>query len=248
MKKFYIAFALLIIFGLPVCKAQEETWSYHPGAVTFKDGTTVSGMVRIYDTMPWYNQRSIWFIDSASFAANPNVKGKKYRADDMLMYRVGDRIFDKVHYLNTENLQLKSLGSNDHMLERLTIGSITSHRFYDYPPDISGDSGTEEKIAQDEAQRKNDLLKGYKILCIKADEKKQRNAFDIDLLKYLADVPAVQQKYQTGGYGNQPVVKHKTFGFANMVALAKQATFKPEEADAIVAAFNDYNAQITPAK
>jgi hypothetical protein len=249
MKKFYIALALFFISGLSVCKAQDETWAYHPGTVIFKDGKTVQGLIRIYDinSMPWYNQRFIWFIDSASYASNPNTKGKKYRADDMQMYQVGTRIFDKVHYANIENLQLKSLGSNDHMMERLTIGAITSHRFYDYPPDMYGDSGTEEKIQADEAERQNDLLKGYKILCIKPGDKKQQNAFDIDMLKYLADVPAVQQKFQSGGYGNQPVVKPKGLA-ARMMAMAKQATFKQEEADAIVAAFNDYNVQIAPAK
>jgi len=110
-----------------------------------------------------------------------------------------------------------------------------------------GDSGTEEKIQEDEAQRKEDLLKGYKILCKKDDEKKQQNAFDIDLLKYLADVPAVQEKYQTGGYGNQPVVAHKGLA-AKMIAMAKKTAFKEEEANAIIAAFNDYNAQVTAAK
>ena len=247
MKKFCIVLALLIISGPLVCKAQEGKWLYRPGTITFKDGTSVNGLIRIYDTMPWYNQRFIWFIDSVSYADNPNVKGKKYRADDMQVYRIGSRIFDKVHYVNTENLQLKSMGTNDHMMERLTIGHITSHRFYDYPPDTYSDSGTQEKIEQDEAQRKNDLLNGYKILCIKDGEKKQQNAFDIDLLKYLADVPAVQEKFQSGGYGNQPVVQHKGLA-AKMIAMAKKVAFKQEEADAIIAAFNDYNAQSISAK
>jgi hypothetical protein len=247
MKKLCIALTLFLAFGLSVCKAQDDPYVYSPGAVTFKDGNIVNGMVRIQDDAPWYNQRYIWFIDSATYAAHPNIKGKKYRADDMQMYQVGNRIFDKVHYVNIENLQLKSLGSNDHMMERLTVGRITSHRFYDYPADTYGDSGTEEKIQQDEAQRKQDLLTGYKILCTKNDEKKQRNAFDIDLLKYLADVPAVEDKYQTGGYGNQPIVAHKGL-MAKMIATAKKSAFKQEEANAIIAAFNDYNAQIGAGK
>ncbi|TWJ03362.1 hypothetical protein JN11_00900 [Mucilaginibacter frigoritolerans] len=248
MKKFCILFSLVLVFGLSVCAAQENTWVYRPGKVIFKDGTSASGLVRIYDDAPWYNQRFIWFIDSASYAANPNVKGKKYKADDMQTYIVGTRIFNKAHYVNTEHLQLKSLGSNDHMMEQLTSGRITSYRFYDYPDDFYGDSGTQEKIEQDEAQRKNDLLKGYKILCKKDDEKKFQNAFDMDLLKYLADVPAVQQKYQTVGYGNQPVEAHKGLA-AKMIAMAKKAAFKPDEADAIIAAFNDYNAASSaPAK
>jgi hypothetical protein len=244
MKKFCIVIALFFISGLSVCKAQ---WVYRPGTVTFKDGTKVNGLIRLEDDMPWYNQRYIWFIDSASYAGNPNVKGKKYRADDMQMYQVGTRIFDKVHYVNTENLQLKSLGSNDHMMERLTLGRISSYCFYNYPPDTYAESGSEEKIERDEEKRKNDLLNGYKILFRKNDEKKLQNAFDIDMLKCLADVPAVQEKFQTGGYGNQPVVAHKGLA-AKMIAMAKKVTFKQEEADAIVAAFNDYNAQGVPAK
>ncbi len=247
MKKLCIVLTLFLGFGLSVCKAQDIPYEYRPGTVTFKDGTSENGMIRLHDDMPWYNQRYIWFIDSAAYAANPNAKGKKYRADDMQMYRVGDRIFDKVHYVNLENLQLKSMGTNDHMMERLTIGRISSHRFYDYPADYYADSGTEEKLDQDEAQRKQDLLTGYKILCTKDDEKKQRNAFDIDMLKMLAEVPAVQDKYQTGGYGNQPVVAHKGL-MAKMIATAKKSAFKQEEADAIVAAFNDYNAQIVATK
>jgi len=243
MKKFCIALFLFMGLGLSVCMAQDDPFVYRLGTVTFKDGTVVSGLVRLHDDAPWYNQRYIWFIDSASYAANPNVRGKKYRADDMQMYRVGNRIFDKVHYVNIENLQLKSLGSNDHMMERLTMGTITSHRFYDYPADATMDYGTEEKLEQDEAQRKHDLLAGYKILCTKGDETKERNAFDIDLVKYLAEVPAVQDKYQTGGYGNQPVVAHKGL-MAKMIAQAKKTTFKQEEADAIIAAFNDYNTQV----
>ncbi|WP_461453175.1 hypothetical protein [Mucilaginibacter sp.] len=243
MKKLCIVLILFLGFGLSALKAQDDPYVYRPGRVTFKDGSVVSGMVRLHDDAPWYNQRYIWFIDSASYAANPNVKGKKYRADDMQMYEVGTRIFDKVHYVNIENLQLKSLGSNDHMMERLTMGSITSHRFYDYPADASIDYGTEEKLAEDEAQRKHDLLAGYKILCTKNDETKPHNAFDMDLVKYLAEVPAVQEKYQTGGYGNQPMVAHKGL-MAKMIANAKKTAFKQEEADAIIAAFNDYNAQI----
>lgn len=246
MKKLCIVF-LFLVCGLSVCKAQDGGPVYRPGMVILKDGTKISGMILLDDNAPWYNQRHIWFIDSAAYAANPDARGKRYRADDMQMYRVGTRIFDKVHYVNTENLQLKSLGTNDHMMERLTVGRITSHRFYDYPADYRADSGTQEKLDRDEAQEKTDLLKGYKILCVKDDETKQQNAFDIDMLKYLADVPAVQQKYQAGGYGNQPIVAHKGLA-AKMIAMAKKTAYKPEEADAIIAAFNDFNAQSAPAK
>ena len=248
MKKFYVVLALILISGALVCKAQDEQRTFYPGNVTFKDGTKANGFIGLYDGLPWYNQRFIMFVDSAAYAANPKSKGKKYRADDMQMYQAGTRIFDKVHYVNIENLQLKSLGTNDHMMERLSLGRITSHRFYDYPADTHGGVyANEEAIKEDEEKRKNDLLKGYKILCVKGDEKKQQNAFDMDIVKYLADVPAVQEKYQKGDYGNQPVVAHK--GLMNkMVAYAKKTAFKEAEATAIIAAFNDYNAQSETAK
>src|SRR3978361_741587 len=78
MKKICFTITLFLISGLLICKAQEITWVYRPGQVTFKDGTKVSGQVRIYDDgdSPWYNQRFIWFIDSASYAGNPNIKGR----------------------------------------------------------------------------------------------------------------------------------------------------------------------------
>ncbi|HEY9002230.1 MAG TPA: hypothetical protein VIM89_12815 [Mucilaginibacter sp.] len=237
MKKLHIALIVFLTSAALFCKAQDK---YQPGSVVFKDGNRVAGYILLDDDNPWYNQRYIWFVDSTSYAANPKARGKKYRADDMQMYQAGTRIFDKVHYVNTENLQLKSLGTNDHMMERLSSGRITAHRFYDYPQDMY--AGSEEKIKEDEEKNKQEILKGYKILCIKEGEKKPQNAFDIDMLKYLADVPAVQEKYQKGEYGNQPVVPHKGL-MSKMVAYAKKNAFKQSEADAIVAAFNDFNAQ-----
>jgi hypothetical protein len=132
------------------------------------------------------------------------------------------------------------MGTNDHMLERLAYGRIKAHRFYSYPADTEGYIGTEEEIAAKQEEKKNDLLTGYKILTQKDNENKLHDAFEYDLQKYFEDTPEVAQKYQSGAYGNQPVVAKKGFA-ARMIAMAKKAAFKPEEANAIIAAINDYN-------
>lgn len=234
---------LLTALSFCICKAQQN---FQPGYVILADGTRKAGLIILNDEEPWYNQRRIWMKDSAEYAANPAVKPKKYIADDLKLFQVGPRIFDKVHYVDMENLQLKSLGSNDHMMERLSIGRINAHRYYQYPKDFDGFMGTKDEFEKWKAKKKNDLLIGFKILSQKDDEKLE-NAFDYDLQKYFNDTPDVLTKYQNGGYGNEPVVKKGGGLAAKMMAMARKAAFKPQEADAIVMAFNDYN-QKNPVK
>jgi len=232
----YYLFTLLLL-SFSICKAQVY---YEPGFAILSDGTRVSGLIGHNQDAPWFNQRSIFLKDSAALAANPNVKAKKYKADELKYYKVGLLEFDKVHYVDMENLQLKSMGTNDHMMERIAHGRINAHRFYSYPADIEVYIDTDQEIAAKQEKKKNNLLIGYKILAQKDNENKLHNAFDYDLQKYFEDTPEVAQKYQTGAYGNQPIVAKKGLA-ARMVAMAKKMTFKPEEANAIAAAFNDYN-------
>ncbi|HEX8023420.1 hypothetical protein [Mucilaginibacter sp.] len=239
MKKKYTFLVFLLFIGISICKAQQ--YNYQPGYAILSDGTRISGMIRIFDDEPWYNQRFIRIKDSAAFVKDPNVKAKLVKVDELKYYEVAGRKYDKVHYVDLENLQLKSLGTNDHMMERLSTGRINAHRFYQYPPDTEGYIGTEEDFKKKIEQEKADLRRGYKILTQKDNESKLQNAFDYDLQKYFEDTPEVLEKYKSGGYGNQPIVKR---GFAGrMIAMAKKNAFKQEEADGIVAAFNDYNSK-----
>lgn len=246
MTKKHLSYSLftLLLLSFSFCKAQV---GYQPGFAILNDGTRVSGQIHLNQDAPWYNQRFIFLKDSAAFAANPNVKAKKYKADELKYYKVGLREFDKVHYIDMANLQLKSMGTNDHMMERLAFGRINAHRFYSYPADIEAYMDTDQEIAAKEEEKKKALLTGYKILAQKDNENKLHDAFDYDLQKYFEDTPEVAQKYQSGGYGNQPIVAKRGLA-ARMIAIAKKTAFKPEEADAITAAFNDYNQKNTEKK
>lgn len=239
MKKLSILFlaAAFFLLNYSVCKAQG---GYQPGYAILADGTRIGGLIDYNESEPWYNQRYIRIKDSVALATNPNTKSKKYKVDDLKFYQVGTHQFDKVHYVNMENLQLKSLGTNDHMLERLALGKISAHRFYQYPEDIDAYVGlTDEQVAEREAQKKNDLITGYKILMQKDFAGKPVDAFDTDMPKYFQDTPEVAEKFKNGGYGNQPAPKKGLA--ARMISMAKKAAFKPQEADAIIAAINDYN-------
>jgi hypothetical protein len=238
MKKAYNLLLFIILSSFSICKAQ---YNYQPGYAILNDGTRISGMIRFFDNEPWFNQRFIRIKDSADVAKNPNVGAKRLKADDLKYYEVVSRKFDKLHYVDMENLQLKSLGTNDHMMERLCTGRIVAHRFYQYPPDTEGYIGTEEEFKRKEEQEKEDLRQGYKILIQKDNDSKLQNAFDVDLQKYFGDTPEVWEKYKSGGYGNQPIVKRGLAG--RMIAMAKKQAFRKEEAEAIIAAINDYNAK-----
>ncbi|TKC57995.1 hypothetical protein FBD94_18735 [Pedobacter hiemivivus] len=239
MKKhvnYWIVLLLLLTFS--VSKAQEN---YQPGYAILNDGTRVSGSILIYDDAPWFNQRFIFLKDSVAIIGNPDVKPKKYKVDDMKFYQAGSRAFEKIHFVDAENLQLKSLGSNDHMMERLSAGRINSYRFYSYPEEVEVYMmTTPADIAEKRRLKTNELIRGFKILAIKDNTGKPKNAFDADLQKYFEDTPEVLQKYKNGTYGNEPIMVKKGLA-ARMVAMAMKTAFKPKEAEAIIVAFNDYN-------
>jgi hypothetical protein len=117
---------ILLLLTFSVSKAQE---AYQPGYAILNDGTRISGSIILYDEAPWFNQRFIFLKDSTQLAGDPNTKAKKYKVADLKFYQVGTRAFDKVHFVDAENLQVKSFGANDHMLERLASGRIQAHRF-----------------------------------------------------------------------------------------------------------------------
>ncbi len=226
---------------LTALKAQE---TYYPGYAVLNDGSRVSGKISYYADAPWFNQRYILLKDSASLAESKsdNVKPKRYRVDDLKSYQTGDRKFEKVHFVDNQNLQIKSLGSNDHMLEKLSGGRIDVYRFYSYPKDFDIYYGDyREKMAKDQKE----LMNGWKMLSQK-DNDKLENAFDYDLQKYFADTPEVLKKYQNGEYGNEPVSTKKGLA-AKMIGLAKKAALMPMQYETLVAAFNDYN-QKNPVK
>jgi hypothetical protein len=233
MKQLYVFMGVCLLFltGLMPVKAQD---TYLPGSVILNDGSKIAGSIALYENAPWLNQRFIWLKDSTSAA-----KPKKYKVGDIKSYQVGDRAFEKVHYVDMENIQFKTLGSNDHMMEKLSSGKINSFRFYSYPEEIEVYINLSSAEVAERTQQKTDaLLRGYKILSSK-DGDKLRNAFDYDLQKYFQDTPDVLEKYKKGEYGNEPIVK---MGLAaKMMSMARKAAFKPKEADAIAAAFNDYN-------
>jgi len=236
MKKNFFSFCLIlsILFSISIAKAQDV---YQPGYAILNDGTRVSGSIILYANAPWLNQQFIWLKDSAAFAANPKVKAKKYKVNDIQFYQVGERKFDKVHFVEMDDLHFKILGSNDHMLERLTMGRINSYRYYSYPPDIATFTGSSEEY---EAKKTNELLAGYKVLARKDNDGKFNDALNDDPKKYFEDSPEVSQKYLNGEYGNEPSAGKKGLG-AKMMAMARKKTFKSQEVEGIVAAFKDYN-------
>jgi len=240
MKKIYatICVCVLLLCSLQVVKAQDI---YQPGFVILNDGTRVAGSIILYANAPWLNQQHIFLKDSVAMAASPNgeVKPKKYKTADIKFYQVGDRKFDKVHFVESTDLHFSILGSNNHMLERLTFGRIAAYRYYSYPPDMDTFTGSYEEY---EKRKTHQLLAGYKVLARKDEKGNYHDTLNDGVQKgYFDDAPEIMKKYNEGGYGNEPSAKEKGL-FAKMVAQAKKTTFKQQEADAIVAAFNEFNA------
>jgi len=244
-KNYFTTFCLVFLFlcGFLAVKAQD---TYQPGFVILNDGTRVAGSIILYTNAPWLNQQHIFLKDSAAMAASPNgdVRPKKYKTGDIKYYQVGDRKFDKVHFVESTDLHFSILGSNNHMLERLTSGRIAAYRYYSYPPDIDTFTGSEEEY---EKRKTHELLSGYKVLARKDEKGNYHDTLNDGVQKgYFDDAPEIMNKYNEGGYGNEPSAKQKGL-FAKMVAQAKKTTFKQKEADAIVAAFSEYN-QTHPVK
>lgn len=238
MKKNCLILISLFVLFVFNAKAQD---SYQPGFAILNDGTRISGLISVYDTDPWFNQLFIYLKDSAAVATNPNkdIKAKKYNADELKYYKIGDRTFTKIHYVDLQNLQTKSLGSNNQMMEILALGRINTYRFYPYPQDTFvslGGATIEEQIKKDH----DDKIKHWKMLAQKGSDEKYRNVFDYDLQKYFEDTPEVLEKYQKGAYGNEPISAKKGLA-ARMMSMAKKAAYMPVQWESIVAAIKDYN-------
>ena len=233
-----LLFGLLLYFPC-LSKAQD---TYEPGFIILNDGTRLSGQIKIIKEEPWWNQRFIFFKDSAAVATDPKAKSKKYKVGDMKSYQVGQTRFEKVHYVDIDNLQFKTLGANDHMLEVLSSGRINSYRYYQYPAEVEVGFGTEEEFQAKMEKEKNDLIRGFQILTKKDNDSKFNDALDYDMQKYIGDAPDLWEKYKAGGYGNQPITQKKGLA-AKMIAMAKKKAFKLDEANAIVQVFNDYDAK-----
>jgi hypothetical protein len=242
-KSLSITIYLLLLCSFSVLKAQD---TYQPGFVILNDGTRVSGSIILYANSPWLNQQHIFLKDSVALVANPNgeVKPKRYRTGDIKYYQVGDRKFDKVHYVESSDIHFKILGSNDHMLERLTAGRIAAYRYYSYPPDIDTFTGSVEDY---EKRKTHELLTGYKVLARKDNDGKYHDVLNDGIDDYLKDAPDIMKKYNEGAYGNEPSPAKKGL-MAKMIARAKKTTFKQQEADAIVAAFNEFNTEYAAGK
>lgn len=236
MKRHLIIFCLHFLCCFSVVNAQD---SYQPGFVILNDGTRIAGTIILYANAPWLNQQHIFLKDSTGLAANPNgdVKPKKYKTGDITFYQVGERKFDKVHFVETTDLHFSILGSNNHMLERLTKGRIAAYKYYSYPPDMDTFTGSYEEY---ERRKTHELLAGYKVLARKDESGNYHDVLNDGVKDYFADAPDIMQKYDAGAYGNEPSSAKKGL-MAKMIARARKTTFKQQEADAIVAAFNEFN-------
>ncbi|MEN0056434.1 MAG: hypothetical protein AAGC65_22330 [Mucilaginibacter sp.] len=246
MKKNYLILICLFILSVLQVKAQGN---YQAGFAILNDGTRISGFIFMDANDPWSSQNHIYLKDSAAVAANPNkeIKAKKYNADELQYYKVGDRTFTKIHYVDLQNLQSKSLGSNNHMLEILNLGRINAYRFYPYPQDTFSSIGSDLTVEQQIKRDHDDKISHWKFLVQKDNKGKYDNIFESDLQKYFEDTPEVLKKYNDGEYGNEPVSKKKGLA-AKMMSLAKKATYMPMKWQGIVLAINDYNQSNEKAK
>jgi hypothetical protein len=237
MKKSPLILICLCLLAVFSAKAQA---TYQPGFAILNDGTRISGLISMDPEDPWSNQHCIYLKDSAAVVAKSEkgVKEKKYNADELKYYKIGDRTFTKIHYVDLQNLQSKSLGSNYHMLEILVTGRINAYRFYPYPQDTF--IGSEESIKEQIKRDHDDKLKHWKFLVQKDNQGKYDNIFDSNLEKYFEDTPEVLEKYKKGEYGNEPISAKKGLA-ARMLSMAKKATYMPMKWEGLVTAIQDYN-------
>jgi outer membrane protein OmpA-like peptidoglycan-associated protein len=239
MKKIYFLTVLLFSLFLAVCKADD----YQPGYVILKDGHRVSGLIKLYKNAPWKNQRYIWFKDSAAYAANPSIHGKKYFSSQLKSYQAGSHTYVRVHYIDQSYINLRTLVNNYHMLERVSNGRIVSYLYYSYPPEIldMGDKHGDrvETGSDNQAMR-------YRIIFKKDGAKHFHNAYGYGLASYFKDTPQVLQKYNDGAYGNQPTVTDVSL-YDRIAALCNRTIFTSQkETKGIIAAFNDYDRIYNP--
>ncbi len=231
----------LILLVLPLM-AQDASKGQFAGYIIEKKGKKKEGIIELHMSYPWENQRSIKFIPKKVWEKNDgDVKKKhkeKFKAKDLDGYGYDGREFVTMKYTslgdgtNTSPNKftgamgaLGNLSKNQHMVEQLLSGKVDVYRFYNYPPDMSVQVGSEESA---EYNQMINELKNKPDALVKKGKKGKVKSFKgmLSFKKYIGDCEIILNKFENNEY-----LRKKSIFDANGVSAADEA----------IEIFTDYN-------
>jgi hypothetical protein len=173
--------AALCVTGVTLAQTPLEENQFH-ATITLKDGTTKKGIVE-FDSEPYRNQNNIRYFDAQLLQSGDPVKGKqkeKISAPDLKDITTKDnKRYVVKKYADMSVAGLGNLGKY-YILPIVKSGKLSLYNYY-------------EEIGVEPV-----LLIG------KEGEEKVKAVGSTALKPFIEDCPAIKEKFEKGGYGNNP--------------------------------------------
>lgn len=194
----------LIFSGILTAQEYELASDEMKGQIITKKGEVLKGYIKLNgdERSPWKNQQKVEFFTEDAMA-DGKVKGKEretFKPKDIKAYVVGDRYFESMK-ISIAKLEV-GIGIADwKFVERMTDGKLSIYRVYDTPDPVSVTTSEEERVALEQEMER--MRTEPNIIMIKEGEDPVL-PHKVNLADYMADCPAVADKYSSGDYGIEP--------------------------------------------
>jgi len=207
--------AIILSLMVSPLTAQDASQGQFAGYIMEKGGKKKEGVLLLDMVNPWENQRSIKFVPQKVWEKNNGKLKKKhkekFKAKDLKGYGFDGREFFTMKYtavgdgtgqpnkLTGAMTAVSNLTKNQHMVEKVLSGHVSAYRFYDYPPDVSAQYGSEE-IAEYRQMIRD--LKNQPDVLLKKGKKGKLKSFTgmMSFKKYISDCEMVSNKYLNNEY------------------------------------------------
>lgn len=217
MKQFSrnITACLIMCLTVSFLTAQDAAKGEFAGYLIEKGGKKKEGVLFLDTSNPWQNQRSIKFVTQKVWEKNNGELKKKqkekFKAKDIQGYGYDGREFFTMKYTAVGSgsgqpnkftgamTAVSNLSRNQHIVERVLAGEVSVYSFYDYPPDVSAQVGSEEMRQHD--QMIADLRNHPNALVKKGKKGKVKNFTGMmNFKKYIGDCEVVLNKFENKEY------------------------------------------------
>ena len=203
MRILLIVFAL-VYSGMTTAQEYKLRSDEMKGQIITNEGDILHGYIKLNgdERSPWGNQQKVEFFTQDAMS-DGKVKGNEretFKPKDIKAYIVGDRYFEAMK-ISIAKLEV-GIGIADwKFVERMVDGIISVYRIYDTPDPVSVTTSEEQRVALEQEMER--MRTEPNIVMIKEGEDPVL-PHKVNLAEFMADCPAVANKYSSGDYGIEP--------------------------------------------
>lgn len=216
MKKSILIFALFLFYSNLISAQPPLGENHYNGFILTKKGKIEGIILRNgQDDKPWLDETLVGFIKMKDAKKLNKLKKKnfeKYKPKDILGYGFDDQLYLTRKYAASAKIGIKVLGRK-WFLKTIVDGNLKVFTYYEQPSNVNllGVSDAEKEAERDR------IRKDFHILLQKGEGELQiiKKA---DIPALLADCPSVKEKYESGGFGFDPLKAEEKKGLGKIIA------------------------------